>query len=241
MIYTNVAGYKFITLKPAQLTELQDQLKQKAHQQQIKGTILLSHEGINLFLAGTPQAIQIFSHFLGEFLFFADIQLKISHSECMPFKRLHVRIKKEIIKMNVDEINPIEKTAPYIEATQLNRWLSENKEMVLLDTRNDFEFSMGSFTNAVHLNLKSFNHFPDAVKNLPESLKKRAVVTFCTGGIRCEKAAAYLLKQGYQQVWQLKGGILEYFQQCGGQFFQGNCFVFDERIALDHQLNTVGA
>ncbi len=239
MNYTNIAAYKFVALSSDLVMDLQKQLKKITQEQQIKGTILLSDEGINLFLAGTASAIQVFTEYLCGILPFSDMQFKISQSDFIPFKRMNVRIKKEIIRMNIPEINPSEFTAPYIEPKQLQEWLSENKDTVLLDTRNGFEFDKGTFTNAIRLDMESFSDFPEAIKSLPANVKDQPIVTFCTGGIRCEKAAAYLLKQGYTKVWQLKGGILDYFAQCGGQYFQGNCFVFDDRIALDNQLNTV--
>ncbi|HVV69700.1 MAG TPA: rhodanese-like domain-containing protein [Gammaproteobacteria bacterium] len=236
MQYINLAAYKFIRLQPEKLVLLQSQLKQKTLEYGIKGTILLSPEGINLFLAGAFNAMKSLQEFLNTLPEIANLQYKTSESSHIPFKRMIVRIKKEIITMKTDGIQPESYTAPYIEPAQLKDWFDSNKPMVLLDTRNDFEFNMGSFVNAIHLDIKSFSDFPEATSSLPTSAKNQTVVTFCTGGIRCEKAAAYLLKQGFTDVWQLRDGILGYFEQCGGEYFQGNCFVFDNRIALDSQL-----
>ncbi len=239
MKYLNLAAYKFINLETEFLIPLQKQLKQKALQCQIKGTILLSQEGINLFLAGIPELLNSFIDFLTTIPQFADLQFKSSESDYIPFKRMLVRIRKEIITMNDPAIVPQNFTAPYIEASQLKLWYDDNKSMVLLDTRNSFEVSMGSFQQAIQLNIASFSEFPNAVASLPEALKTQPVITFCTGGIRCEKAATYLMAQGFTNVWQLRGGILAYFENCGGEYFDGNCFVFDDRVALNPQLQEV--
>ena len=150
-----------------------------------------------------------------------------------------VRIKKEIIFMNQPEVQPEKETAPYVEPLELKKWYAENREMVILDTRNNYEVEVGTFDGATHLNIDNFSDFPKAVAALSEEMKTKPVVTFCTGGIRCEKAAAFLMKQGFTNVWQLKGGILNYFEQCGGANFQGNCFVFDARRAVDAALEEV--
>lgn len=235
----NIATYKFISLAAETLPILRDQLKQKAQQCGIKGTILLSTEGINVFLAGEIAAIELWMDDIKTIPEFFDLTFKRSESAYIPFKRLLVRIKREIITMQQPAIQPAQKTAPYLEPEQLRQWYQLQQEMVVLDTRNQYEVEMGTFSQASHLNIENFKDFPEAVANLPASFKTKPIVTFCTGGIRCEKAAAYLLEQGFTQVWQLKGGILNYFAQCGGEYFSGNCFVFDDRIALDAQLNPV--
>ncbi len=239
MQYLNIAAYKFTCLTAETLPELAEQLREKAQKYAIKGSILLSQEGINLFLAGEPTAIEAFIAILKAIPQFIDLEYKFSQSEQIPYRRLFVRIKKEIITMKQTAIQPEKQTAPYIEPAQLKQWYDRNTPMLVLDTRNNYEFEMGSFANAMHLNIANFSDFPQALANLPESLKSQPVVTFCTGGIRCEKATAYMLQQGFTNVWQLKGGILNYFAECGGEHFQGNCFVFDERIALDDQLQAV--
>jgi UPF0176 protein len=233
MKYFNLSAYKFISLAASTLPHLQQQLKQTAISHGIKGTILLSTEGINIFIAGEPQAIQQFTANLIAIAEFADLWFKRSESAAIPFKRMLVRIKKEIIFMDQPHIQPEKATAPYLEPEQLKKWYAQNKDMVILDTRNSYECEVGTFDGAIQLNIENFSHFPEAVASLPEDIKTKSVVTFCTGGIRCEKAAAYLLEQGFKEVWQLKGGILNYFDQCGGEYFQGSCFVFDEREAID--------
>jgi len=237
MKYLNISAYKFTQLASETLPLLKEQLAQITLAYEIKGTILLSTEGINLFVAGKPQAITQFTHTLSTIPAFADITYKQSESEYIPFKRMLVRVKKEIIFMNHPEIQPEKETAPYIEPVELKQWYEQNRDMVVLDTRNNYEFEVGTFNKATHLNIENFSDFPAAVAALPDSMKTKPVVTFCTGGIRCEKAAAYLLNQGFSNVWQLKGGILNYFEQCGGDYFEGNCFVFDARRAVDSSLN----
>ena len=236
MTYLNVAAYKFIDLSAPYLLKLHAQLREQAAANNIRGTILLSVEGINLFLAGEFAAMGAFTTYLVSIPEFADLPFKLSESATIPFKRLLVRIKKEIITMQQDAIQPAKQTAPYIEPAQLKNWYENQQPMVMLDTRNNYEFAMGTFSNAIHLDIENFSQFPQAVTQLPEVLKNQPIVTFCTGGIRCEKAAAYLLQQGFNQVWQLKGGILNYFAQCQGDYYEGDCFVFDARIALDTQL-----
>lgn len=232
MKYLNLATYKFIDLDPAVLSELKNQLQQQASRQFLKGTILLSPEGINMFLAGEGAAIHTFVDFVQQIPEFKDLWFKFSESTHIPFKRLFVRVKKEIITMNQPSIQPQQATAPYIEPAELQRWYTQHQDMIVLDTRNRYEVEVGTFKNAVQMNIEHFSEFPQAVAELPEEFKIKPIVTFCTGGIRCEKAAAYLLQQGFKQVWQLKGGILHYFEQCGGEHFSGDCFVFDQREAV---------
>ncbi|MBS0350612.1 MAG: sulfurtransferase [Proteobacteria bacterium] len=228
----NVTAYRFVALPQERLPILRIQLKEFAAAQSLKGTILLSVEGINLSLAGEQQAITEFKNFLNRFPEFAALTYRETFSEHQPFKRLLIRIKKEIITMGRTDLQPAMASAQYIEPQQLKEWYQQGKEMLLLDTRNQYEVECGSFAGALNLKLKNFRNFPEAVKNLPPEVKKKPIVTFCTGGIRCEKAALWLEKQGFEQVYQLRGGILNYFEQCDRDFFQGKCFVFDERISI---------
>lgn len=236
MKFLNVAAYKFVTLDAAELPALRCALKDKAFACELKGTILLSAEGINLFLAGTQEKLGEFRDFLASFSAFQDLWFKESFSDYQPFTRMLVRLKKEIISMGHREVQPEKKTAPYVSPEQLKSWYESKKDMIVLDTRNDYEIELGAFDEALDLNLDTFRGFPDAVAMLPKSLKQKTIVTYCTGGIRCEKAAEYLLQQGYENVYQLEGGILNYFEKCGGEHYQGECFVFDKRVALDPEL-----
>lgn len=231
MRYTNISGYQFKTLE--KLTELQEILKQFCRKQAIKGTILISAEGINVFLCALPPQISAFYSFLAGLGF--QIQFKESYSDEIPFKYLRVKIKKEIITMGVPEIKPHHSPAPYVNAQEFAQWLNENKDMVVLDTRNDYEVRIGKFKNAIDLNIQHFSQFPQESTRQLEQFKDKTIVTYCTGGIRCEKAAPYLIAAGYN-VYQLEGGIIKYLEVVGDQHFEGECFVFDKRMAVDGHL-----
>jgi UPF0176 protein len=233
----NISAYQFVTLSAEQLPTLQAELKTRAISLDLKGSILLSTEGINLFVAGTDTAIESFKAFLESYPYFKDLPYKASPSQAQPFSRMLVKIKKEIISMGIDSVEPSKHTAPYVDAETLKTWYENNKDMVILDTRNDYEIALGKFENAVELDIKSFRDFPEAIKKLPEDMKNKTIVTYCTGGIRCEKAAEYMLQQGFKNTLQLDGGILRYFENCGQDHYEGECFVFDKRVAVDHELN----
>jgi UPF0176 protein len=153
----------------------------------------------------------------------------------VPFKHLRIKLKKEIVSFRTAGIDPVAAPAPVISAAELKRWYDEGRDFVMLDTRNHWEYRVGTFDNAINPQLNNFCEFPKATEAL-EALKQKTVVTFCTGGIRCEKAAPLLQQQGFTEVYQLQGGILKYFEECGGAHWQGNCAVFDERGALDPKL-----
>lgn len=235
----NIAAYRFVALDDLQ--QLRAALKLRGAELGLKGTILIAAEGINLFLAGAAANVEAFVATLSADTRFAPIEVKRSWSAQQPFKRLLVKIKREIVCMRRAEIDPCAISAPRLAPQQLKRWLDEGRDVVLLDARNQFEVELGSFENAFALGLKSFSDFPRATPALPEALKDRPIVTFCTGGIRCEKAAPWLISQGFREVYQLDGGILNYFEQCGGAHFRGACFVFDERVALDAGLRESGS
>ncbi len=232
----NIAAYKFVTIPAEELKTLRDTLKAETLRLELKGTILLSPEGINLFLAGVVENIEAFINYLAEMSYTQNLTYKKSLSATQPFKRMLVKIKKEIIAFGISSVQPEKFTAPRISPQTFKQWLAERRDVVVLDTRNDYEIQHGTFANATQLNLQHFRDFPAAVEKLDPALKETPIVTFCTGGIRCEKAAAWLLQAGYQKVYQLDGGILNYFAECGTAYYQGECFVFDERIALDAEL-----
>jgi UPF0176 protein len=236
MNIVNIAAYKFIALDANELLALQTTLKEKAQVCELKGTILLSAEGMNLMLAGARDNIRAFQQFLAEIPAFTDLTYKESLSEDWPFNRLIVRSKKEIIRMDCDEVQPVVEKADYVSPQTLQQWYEQQRDMVIIDTRNDYEVSLGTFEQALDLKLTTFSEFPQAIENLPEWMKEKPVVTFCTGGIRCEKAALLLRKKGFREVYQLEGGILNYFAQCGGEHFRGECFVFDNRVAVNPRL-----
>jgi UPF0176 protein len=232
----NIAGYKFIAL--ANLPEMRVELLDKCLSLAIKGTILLSPEGINMNLAATHDAISHFKAYLLANPHFSDMTFRESLSAESPFKRMKVKLKKEIITMRTPDVNPGEIRAPSISPTDFKQWLDENRDMVVLDTRNDYEMQFGTFDNAVNLHLKDFGEFPEKSKSLT---KDKPIVMFCTGGIRCEKAAVHLLNAGFEKVFQLDGGILNYFAEVGGAHYNGECFVFDGRVALNPELQATGA
>ncbi|MFZ0219153.1 MAG: rhodanese-like domain-containing protein [Candidatus Aquirickettsiella sp.] len=232
----NITAYRFIQLPDNILPKLQISLTSKAKELCLKGTVLLSVEGINLFISGENEAISSFQNFLNTFSYFQNLEFKQSFSNFQPFKKMLVKLKKEIISFGIDNINPEKHTAPYITPEKLDLLLEKRSDLVLMDTRNTFEVELGSFKNSLNLELKKFRDFPNAIKKLPEKLKQLPIVTFCTGGIRCEKAAAYLLQCGYKEVYQLEGGILNYFEKCGENYFKGPCFVFDARESLTPSL-----
>ncbi len=232
----NIAAYKFVAI--GDRIELRENLLARCRDLALKGTILLAPEGINLFLAGAKQAMETFLEGLTADARFSHIEVKWSWSDFVPFQRLRIKLKDEIVTLRVAGIDPAASPAPLLSAEELKRWYDEGRDFVILDTRNEWEYSAGSFESAINPHLQNFCEFPRLGEKLAE-LKDKVVVTYCTGGIRCEKAAPLLLSQGFNKVYQLQGGILRYFEECGGAHWRGNCVVFDERGALDSDLQAV--
>lgn len=235
----NVAAYKFVELE-TELEERRQKLKEFCFELGLRGTILLSPEGINMFVAGEPEQVHALLAHLRTTAEFADLEVKESFSEKVPFRRMLVRIKKEIIPCGIASVQPGERTSPKLTAKELKQWLDEGRSFRLLDTRNKYEVDLGTFAQAEHLELDHFRDFPEAIESLPEEAKDEPIVMFCTGGIRCEKAGPLMEQEGYREVYQLDGGILKYFEECGGEHYEGSCFVFDGRVALDPELNPTG-
>ncbi len=234
----NISGYKFIELD--QLDQLKSKFLQKCQQYHIKGTILLAHEGINLMLASNRCETNRFIDFLKTDHRFDNIPLKLHDSTHQPFPKLKVRIKEEIVTIGLTISAQNQKdVGSYISPETLKHWLEKKHDITLLDTRNRYEVAMGTFENAIDFQIASFKQFPQASGNLKADLKQKPIVIFCTGGIRCEKASIVLKQQGYDKVYQLEGGIIKYFEQCEGKHFNGNCFVFDERLAVNKQLKAI--
>ena len=234
----NVAAYRFVALDD--LPALQAQWRDAAAALGLKGTVLLAPEGVNLFLAGAAGDVEAFIAGRDADPRFRGITYKRSVSATQPFRRLLVKIKREIITMRQPQVQPALHPAPEVTPRVLRQWLDQGHDdagrpVVLLDTRNAFEVAQGRFEGAVHMNIGKFSDYPAALPP-PETFAGKTVVTYCTGGIRCEKAAPWMLQAGYADVVQLKGGILQYFEDCGGAHFAGECFVFDERVALDGAL-----
>ena len=231
----NIAGYKFEPLvDPIDLVSL---YQKKCDELELKGTMLISKNGINFSLAGTKQATDTIITFLEEDNRFLNIPLKVTYSETQPFRRMKVRLKKEIISLGRKDINPRDLTGERISPQDLKNLLDNKEDVLVLDTRNEYETRVGKFENAIDLNLDTYRDFPKAIESLPEEYKDKQIVMYCTGGIRCEKASAVMMKAGFADVKQLEGGVLDYFKETGGAYWEGNCFVFDERVALDTDLN----
>jgi RluA family pseudouridine synthase len=230
----NIAAYRFAALD--ELPALRAGLLEFCRSRQLRGTILLSSEGINLFVAGSAAGIDALLAHLRSIPGLAQLEAKYSHTSHQPFRRMLVRIKREIIAFGVPGIEPARRTSPKLAPRQLKAWLDEGRPLTLLDTRNDYEVKLGTFENAVAAGVDHFRDFPAAVARLPEELKEQTIVMFCTGGIRCEKAGPYMESQGFRHVLQLDGGILKYFEECGGAHYRGECFVFDQRVGVDPAL-----
>ena len=230
----NIAGYRFVDLPDRDA--LREPFRAICRKAGLKGTILLSFEGINFFLAGTQSSVDQYLEFLEEDSRFSQMRLKYSFTEYQPFNRMNVRLKKEIISLGLDHVKPAQRTGEEITPTEFKQWMDEGREVAIIDTRNDYEIRLGTFDNALDLNIKSFRAFPKAIQSLPESMKDTPVVMFCTGGIRCEKASVVMMDAGFSNVKQLKGGILGYFEEVGGDHWDGDCFVFDHRVALSSEL-----
>jgi UPF0176 protein len=236
----NISCYKFVSLPDA--AELRQACLDQALTRQLKGTILIAEEGINFFLAGSAQDVRSFVDWLRQDPRLADLKPKESWSATQPFRKMLVKHKPEIIRMNHPSIRPAEGRAPAVTPETAKRWLDqghddEGRPVVTLDTRNQFEIDHGTFENTLNWGLTKFTEFPDAALAHKEALQDKTVISFCTGGIRCEKAAIYLRNAGLAHVYQLEGGILKYFEEVGSAHYRGACFVFDEREALAPDLS----
>ena len=238
----NISAYLFTPLNDTQA--LQQACLAHAQQRSLKGTILIAEEGINLFLAGPPEDVRGFVQWLQQDPRLARLTPKDSWSAKQPFKKLLVKVKNEIIRMNHPTIQPQHGRAPALPAATLKQWLDQGHDdqgrpVVTLDTRNDFEVDAGAFAGAIDWRITKFSEFPDAATAHLNELKDKTVVSYCTGGIRCEKAAIYLRELGLAQVYQLEGGILKYFEEVGSAHYKGDCFVFDERRGVHTDLSAL--
>ncbi len=235
----NIAAYKFVALEG--LDGLQAGMRDALEIRAIKGTVLLANEGINLFLAAPRADIHDFLEWLRRDERFYDLEVKESWSNAQPFRKLLVRIRPEIIRMNHPAIQPAAGRAPAVDALTLKRWLDTGHDdagrpVVTLDTRNAFEVDVGTFRHAIDWRIDKFTDFPQALLAHHAELEGKTVVSFCTGGIRCEKAAIFMREASVEHVFQLDGGILKYFEEVGHAHFDGECFVFDDRRAVNPAL-----
>ncbi len=239
----NIAAYRFVPVDDPPF--LRGVIAERAAAQGLKGTVLVAPEGLNLFLAGVPEAVRGFLSWLRADPRFAGLAAKESWSEEVPFARLKVKLKREIIAFRREGVDPIGSPAPFVDPVTLKRWLDAGHDdagrpIVLLDTRNREEVAHGTFDGALTLPIDDFVQLPDALGAERHRLEGRTVVSFCTGGIRCEKAAPLLRDLGFGDVRQLDGGILGYFEAVGGAHWKGACFVFDDRVALNPDRSPVG-
>lgn len=229
------AFYHFTRLEDCR--PLQSSLQALCRQNGIRGTILLAGEGINGTIAGERDSVQRVLHFLRQDPRLADLQHKASWTDRQPFLRMKVRLKKEIVALGVPGIDPHREAGTYVAPEQWNDLISD-PDVVVIDTRNDYEYAIGTFTHAINPETGSFRDFPGFVKQNLDPGRDKKIAMFCTGGIRCEKATAYMLQQGFKEVYHLQGGILNYLETVNPDhsLWQGECFVFDERVSVDHRL-----
>ena len=237
LLITNIAGYQFRHINDVEPMHMR--IQDICAQTHLKGSIFVSEEGINLSLAGSQKDINFIIGNLSTLCGYSDLLLNKSYSERIPFKRLVVKIRKELVPINSTtlKINQAKKSKSYINSEHLKSWLDEDKDFTLLDLRNDFEYELGSFDGAKQLHLRNFRDLINAKERIRKIPNDKPLVTFCTGGIRCEKGAPLINREGITELYQLKGGILDYLKKFGNRHWHGDCFVFDDRVSLDHQLN----
>lgn len=237
--YLTAALYKFVSLPDYK--SLQSPILAACVSNHIKGTLLLAEEGINGTIAGLSEDIHHFLHFLRtNSLFenrFADLEHKESFAPEHPFYRMKVKLKKEIVTLGVAGVSPTKKVGTYIKPEDWNALISD-PDVVLIDTRNDYEVDIGTFKGALDPKTTTFREFPDYVAKHFDKTKHKKVAMFCTGGIRCEKASSYMMDKGFEEVYHLQGGILKYLETVpeAESMWQGECFVFDQRVAVKHNL-----
>jgi UPF0176 protein len=235
----NISSYLFVELDD--LSALRSSIEAQACARSLKGTVLLAREGINLFLAGETTQVRSMVSWLKQDQRLAGLQTKDSYCASIPFKKLKVKVKDEIIRMNHPTIRPQDGRAPAVRAETLRRWLDQGvddngRPVITLDTRNAFEVDRGRFDGAVDWRIDKFSDFPRAAHAHRAELEGKTVVSYCTGGIRCEKAAIFLQEAGFSHVYQLEGGILKYLEETDAAHWSGECFVFDDRRGLDAAL-----
>ncbi|MGF1765491.1 rhodanese-related sulfurtransferase [Aliivibrio kagoshimensis] len=233
--YVVCALYKFVALD--NFKDLQLPLQQFMDKHDIRGTLLLAHEGINGTVASTREGINALLNWFKQDPRLNNVVYKESFDDVQPFNRTKVKLKKEIVTMGIEGIDPLQVVGSYVKPKDWNALISD-PEVMVVDTRNDYEIEIGTFEHAVNPETDTFREFPDYVKNNLDPEKHKKVAMFCTGGIRCEKSTAYLKEQGFDEVYHLEGGILKYLEEVPKEesLWQGECYVFDGRVAVDHQL-----
>ena len=233
--YLNVAFYKFVHF--SNYTSFQSKILNFCVERNIKGTILLAEEGINAAVAGAKKNIYELLNFLKTDNRFSDIRHKESYSEEIPFHRMRVKLKKEIVSLGQPNINLSNRSGIRVDPKNWNILLAD-PDVVLVDARNDYEYQIGTFKNAISPKTTNFREFPTFIKEKLNTEKNKKIAIFCTGGIRCEKASSYMLSKGFENVYQLNGGILKYMNEIetDKSLWEGECFVFDSRVSVDSEL-----
>lgn len=233
--YVVCALYKFVRLE--NFKEIRKPLYEIMDSNEVRGTLLLAHEGINGTIAGSREGIDTVLNWLNSDERFNPIITKESYTDNAPFKRTKVKLKKEIVTMGVEGIDPTRSVGTYIEPKNWNALISD-PNVTLIDTRNEYEYEIGTFKNAVNPHTDSFREFPKYTEENLDPEKHKKVAMFCTGGIRCEKSTAFLKEKGFEEVYHLKGGILKYLEEVPKEesLWEGECFVFDDRVAVNHDL-----
>ena len=229
------ALYKFTRLDDFE--EIQIPLRSFLDSLSVKGTLLLAREGINGTISGTKVSLEKVLDYLHSDPRFLDLEFKFSYSKKIPFKRLKVKLKKEIVTMGLTEIDPTHSAGTYVKPKDWNELIND-PDVVLIDTRNNYEYEIGSFKGAINPNTETFREFPSFTKNTLEQYRDKKIAMFCTGGIRCEKSTAFLKSEGFKNVFHLQGGILKYLEEVNEDesLWEGECFVFDDRVAVKHNL-----
>lgn len=235
--YLVSAFYKFVPLKKDDISILKQKIENKAEELKIRGLFLLGTEGINSTISGHPDACAQFRKFISQETIIGELTNKDSISSYMPFRAFKLKIKKEIVTLGDTSVVPKKTNLNHITPKEWEEILLNHPDALVIDTRNWYETEIGKFKKALDLNLNEFNEFPDKIKSL-EIDKDKKILIYCTGGIRCEKAIIEMQKQGFENVYQLEGGILKYFEDIkGSNEWDGECFVFDRRVAVDKNLD----
>ena len=240
-IYKIVSLYSFLSFQEKEILELKDSLLKIEQSHDLSGLLIIAKEGINGTICAKEIIIEKALNLLKKFVHIDAVNLKVSYSKMKIYKKLKIKIKNEIVTMGIPQINPLKDSGTYIDPLTWNK-LIEDQNTIIIDTRNDYEVSIGSFKKAINPNTKNFREFPKWVdENLEKHLvnqNSKNIAMFCTGGIRCEKATSLLKQKGYKNIYHLKGGILKYLEDISKKesMFEGECFVFDKRVALDHKL-----
>lgn len=233
--YVIVTFYKFVSLRDYEL--MREPLLKAMKDNQVKGTIILASEGINGSFCGKEEEIGPLMSYIKTYENLQDLAFRPTYNNFNPFAKAKVKLRKEIVSLGVENINPQDVCGVHLDSKEWNELLAD-PEVVVIDTRNDYEVALGTFKNAINPNTENFRDFPQYVQTHLIEKKDKKIAMFCTGGIRCEKSTAYLKKLGFNEVYQLNGGILNYLESvpAGNSLWEGSCFVFDDRVALDQEL-----